>query len=269
MSKKIGILGCGWLGSPLGESLKLKGHQVKGTTTSAHKLKSLKVMGIIPYHISLSEEGAEGDIAAFLEDLEVLVINIPPGLRKSTNASFVKRIEHLLNHLERSHIKHIVFVSSTSVYGSIEGEITEKSIPSPITQSGKQLLEVEKLLSSSSHFDTTILRFGGLIGPERHPINFLAGRTNLSNGEELINLIHLDDCIMMIETIIHHNYWNYTFNGVYPYHPTKKEYYTDEASKKGLPLPEFKPSKEPVTQKAIKSHLFYVKGHQLVTSIVS
>lgn len=269
MSKHIGILGCGWLGTPLAKSLITKGNNVKGTTTSEHKLEILESMGILPYQVTLTQEKVEGDIEDFLKGLEFLILNIPPGLRKNANGSFFKRIEKLIHHLERSTVKHVLFISSTSVYGNIEGEITEETIPEPTTASGKQLLEVEKLLKSNKNFSTTSIRFGGLIGANRHPIHYLAGKTGLKNGEEFINLIHRNDCILMIETIIQNDYWNLVFNGVYPYHPTKKEYYTNEALKRQLPAPQYLSTKETSSKKTIKSHAFYVKRHQLLTTLVS
>ncbi|MDT0620786.1 NAD-dependent epimerase/dehydratase family protein [Croceitalea vernalis] len=269
MSKTIGVLGCGWLGQPLAQSLVLKGHQVKGSTTSTDKFKVLENLGISPYHIKLTEEKVEGNITSFLQELEVLIVNIPPGLRKTGNGSFIKRIEMLLRHVEDSKIDNVLFVSSTSVYGAVEGDITEETNPNPITNSGKQLAQIEKLLLANKRFDTTIIRFGGLIGPNRHPINHLAGRTGLTNGCELINLIHLDDCILMIETILNEAYWGSIFNGVYPYHPTKKDYYTREAEKRGLDAPQFIKTEQTIFKKTIKSHLFYVKSHQLLTTIVS
>jgi nucleoside-diphosphate-sugar epimerase len=57
-------------------------------------------------------------------------------------------------------------------------------------------------LQGNSRFKTTILRFGGLIGEDRNPIRFLAGRENLENPDAPINLIHQTDCIGIILRII-------------------------------------------------------------------
>lgn len=269
MSSTVGVFGCGWLGTPLAKRLIAKGYRVKGTTTSSEKLQALEDMGILPYRLKLTLNGIEGDVTDFLAHLDLVIINIPPGLRKKPTESFVKRMELLISELESSNIKNILFVGSTSVYGNVAGEITEGTIPNPVSESGKQLLQVENLLRSNSLFNTTVLRFGGLIGPKRHPINHLAGKTNLKNGEELVNLIHLDDCILMIETIIKKSYWNLIFNGVFPHHPTKEDYYTDQALKRGLPPPKFVAGDGKTQKKRIKSHLFYVKNHRLLTTITS
>jgi UDP-glucose 6-dehydrogenase len=38
---KISIVGCGWLGLPLGEKLAKSGHQVFGSTTSVEKIATI------------------------------------------------------------------------------------------------------------------------------------------------------------------------------------------------------------------------------------
>jgi nucleoside-diphosphate-sugar epimerase len=101
------------------------------------------------------------------------------------------------------------------------------------------LVEVEQLLLSNKNFETTILRFGGLIGEDRHPIKFLAGRENLENPEAPINLIHQEDCIGIIGAVLDKNCWNETFNAVAPQHPTRQEYYHKKAENLKLPFPNF------------------------------
>jgi nucleoside-diphosphate-sugar epimerase len=63
--KTISILGCGWLGIPLAETLIQKGFSIKGSTTSANKLSVLQNKGIEPFAISLEADGVEGDIQKF------------------------------------------------------------------------------------------------------------------------------------------------------------------------------------------------------------
>ena len=66
-------------------------------------------------------------------------------------------------------------MSSTSVYGDSFPivEITEETKPNPDTESGKQLVIAETLfVQSNPHFKTTVIRFGGLLGDDRHPVKF-------------------------------------------------------------------------------------------------
>ena len=133
--EKIAILGCGWLGLPLAESLLSKGYEVKGSTTSESKLDLLKNAGILSFQIQLEAHQIIGNIEEFLKETDVLVIDIPPGLRREVSTSnemtFVNKVKTLIPFIEKSGIPKVIFVSSTSVYG--DGfpivEITEETKP--------------------------------------------------------------------------------------------------------------------------------------------
>ncbi|WP_374549254.1 NAD(P)H-binding protein [Flavobacterium sp.] len=248
---QISILGCGWLGFPLAKSLLKKGFEVKGSTTTLEKISKLEANGIQPSIVTLSAvEGQknENEINTFLQNAEVLIINIPPKLRGNSNENFVQKIKNLIPFIEKSSVEKVIFVSSTSVYSddTAINLITEETIPKPDTESGKQLLETEILLQNNPNFKTTIIRFGGLISKDRHPIVFLAGRKNIENPEAAINLIHLDDCIGIIEKIIEKNFFDQTINAVAPFHPTRKDYYQQKAKELQLPLPEFEEGKKSI-----------------------
>lgn len=233
----ISILGCGWLGLPLAKALIAEGYTIKGSTTTPAKIDLLNVAGIEPFLISLSESGPEGDITDFLEGLEVLIIDVPP--KAKSGESYTAKIKNLIPHIEQSGTKKVLFVSSTSVYADDNSIVTEDTVPNPDTESGKQLVETEKLLQENTNFKTTILRFGGLIGGDRHPVYHLAGRQNIANPDAPVNLIHRNDCIGIIKAIINKEAWGEVFNGVAPYHPTRKEYYTQKAKELRLELPGF------------------------------
>jgi nucleoside-diphosphate-sugar epimerase len=247
---QISLLGCGWLGLPLAKALLQNGLSVKGSTTSQDKLAELKALNIDPFLVALDSKSITGAIENFLSGSKTLVIDIPPQLRGKNSDSatanekiFVEKIKKLIPYIEKSRIENVLFVSSTSVYGEANGTTTEQTIAKPDTESGKQLLEVETLLQSNPNFKTTILRFGGLIGEDRNPIKFLAGKVNLENPAAPINFIHQKDCIGIILKIISTNSWNEIYNGVSPFHPTRETYYTQKATELVLPLPQFDHSK--------------------------
>lgn len=242
-------MGCGWLGLPLAKHLIKHGYKVKGSSTSKNKLPVLKAESIDAFYVELKEEGVFGDIENFLNGSEILIINIPPGLRSHPHTDYVKQISHLIKHIEAStSILKVIFISSISVYSddlSIPN-ITSDTVPNPESESGKQLLEVEQLLQQNQKFDTTILRFGGLFGADRHPAKSLSGKANLKNPDAPVNLIHLDDCIGIIHQIIVTDCWNEVFNACTKPHPSKKDYYTGICNKMNLPVPNYdlsKPSK--------------------------
>ena len=248
--KQIAILGCGWLGMLLAKSLLEKGFSVKGSTTSLEKISALESNRIQPFQIELSETEIKGEIDSFLKNSEILIIDIPPKLRSISSENFVKKIQNLIPFIEKSKIEKVIFISSTSVYSDASSpevsgalRVTESTKPNPETESGKQLLAAEILLQSNENFKTTVVRFGGLIGDDRHPIHFLAGRKNIENPEAPINLIHQEDCILIIEAILKKECWNETFNAVAPFHPSRTAYYTQKALEQNLPLPEFDQTK--------------------------
>ena len=261
---KISILGCGWLGLPLAKALIENGFLVNGSTTSTDKLALLENAGITPFLIEIGEMGINGNADQFLEESRILIINIPPKLRGNSTENFVSKIETFLPFIEKSGIKKVLFVSSTSVFSDEDKVVTEETLPNPNTESGKQLLQCEKLLQDNSHFETTILRFGGLIGEDRNPIHFLAGRSNIENPDAPINLIHQEDCIGIILKIIDRNCWGETFNAVAPFHPNREEYYSQKAKENNLELPIFDHSKPSVGKTILSDKLEYVLKYQFI-----
>lgn len=232
---KISILGCGWLGLPLAKKLLADGSRVKGSTTSTEKMDMLRAAGIDPFLIELSADGISGEIDRFL-DSEILILDIPP---KLSQGRFTDKIKNLLPYLQRSTVTRVLFISSISVYAENAGDVDENSRANPETENGKQLLEAEALLRNDNHFQTTVLRFGGLIGNDRHPVKYLAGRENVAHPQAPVNLIDAEDGIGIISQIIAFEKWNETYNAVAPYHPTRKTYYTQKALEHDLPAPQF------------------------------
>lgn len=269
MSKTVGVLGCGWLGLPLAVALLDKGFQVKGTTTSESKLPQLEKVGIEACQINLKSSQILGPVETFLNGLDILIINVPPGLRNNTESTYIGKMIQLHRMVVAGNVNKIIFVSSTSVYGKAEGELTEDSPVNPSTESGKQLVQSEKLFMDDPSLNTTVVRFGGLIGPGRHPVYRLAGKKGLSNGDDAVNLIHLNDCIHLICTIVDNDWYNQVFNGVNPEHPSKAEYYSAEAIKLDLPPPVYQGVTGELKGKIVISRNFLIKNDHFYTSIHS
>ena len=241
LKQKICVLGCGWLGFPLAKSLVKKEYLVKGSTTSVEKIKALNSNGIEGFLVQLSSEGITGDIEKCLSKCDTLVLNIPPGLRKNPEANYVKQMLLILPYVEVSSVKNVLFVSSTSIYDDHElfPVISETSQTSTTSNVAQQLVAVEELFTTNINFKTTVLRFSGLYGEDRHPAKFLSGRSNLKNPDAPINLIHQSDCIAIIEKIIEQNAWNDFFNASSITHPTKQTYYNSICEAQNLPFPTF------------------------------
>src|SRR5690606_41999862 len=86
---------------------------------------------------------------------------------------------------------------------------------------------------------STIVRFGGLFGPNREPGRFLKGRKTIPNGLAPVNMIHLVDCVGICKAIIQKNAFGRVYNACAPRHPTRKEFYSKATRELGLEEPEF------------------------------
>lgn len=237
----ISIIGCGWLGFPLAERLIQSGFSVKGSTTSEDKISLLAKAGIDPFLINLSDSLEGENLNAFFQS-DILVINVPPGRRRTDVATaHPLEIKRLLDATQNGSIQKIIFCSSTGVYANNEKIATEDDAPQPSRSSGRALVEIEKYIQSLTYFKSTILRFAGLIGGERKAGRFLAGKTNLPNGNAPVNLVHRDDCIEAILQIILQNKWHEIYNVCADEHPTRKDFYTEQAKTLGLRPPSFLP----------------------------
>ncbi|WP_089319416.1 SDR family oxidoreductase [Pontibacter ummariensis] len=241
----ISIMGCGWLGLPLAERLIATSYEVKGSTTNAKKVQLLQQKGISPFRINLQEETTAGEVlAAFLQS-EVLVLNVPPQLRKGGGTEYLRQMRLLQTALLDSPVRKVLFVSSTSVYHDLNRWVTENDAGlTEATSPSHVLLQAEDLFRKQSQWQTTVVRFAGLVGGDRHPGRFLAGKTQVAGGEVPVNLIHLEDCLAVLEKIIVTGKWNEVYNACADAHPTRQEFYVQAAGQLKLTPPEFSPGEE-------------------------
>lgn len=240
---KISILGCGWLGLPLGEFLVKNGHTVKGSTTSESKIALLSAVNIEPFllkftpkiesasPLSVSSQTTK-NITQFL-DSEILIICIPPRAGKLGEDYHVQQIQSLIEYLPSSSIKSIIYTSSTSVYPDLNREISEED---SVIES-HALIKVENLLKNLPQ-NVTILRCGGLMGGERIPAKYFQGKT-INTGKIPVNYVHQDDVIQIISMILAKGFWNETFNVVSPEHPIREEIYLKNCEDLGFTKPIF------------------------------
>lgn len=147
---------------------------------------------------------------------DILFLNTPP-LTNLTPEAFVHKIP--------KDSKKIIFISSTSVYGLALGHVSESTAPEPVTQNGIWLYQVEQLLLDQFKGRVSIIRPGGLIGGERHPIFSLSRKPEIVVEDAPINMIHRDDLIEIIFSISKMETPPELVNAVTPYHPMKSDYY--------------------------------------------
>ncbi|MGL5343181.1 MAG: SDR family oxidoreductase [Plesiomonas sp.] len=242
-NKKISIIGLGWLGMPLAMHLQSAGYAVVGSKTTADGVAAAQLSGIESYLLNLNPqiECDDTDLDTLL-NVDTMVVNIPPG-RKNYRAQFyLEAIQNWVDSALANQVKHLIFISSTSVYGKASGEVDESSGCYPETGSARELYELELWLHGLPNIRIDVLRCAGLVGPDRHPGRFLAGKQNLPEGAQGVNLVHLDDCITAILRLIECRLpEGQTYNLCAPEHPVRSAFYPQIAKNLGLDAPTFLP----------------------------
>lgn len=235
----IAVCGCGWLGFPLARELVGKGLTVIGTRRHSSDFKPLLDAGIVPIPFALGD-ALDAAILAPLFQAKVLVLNIPFGRRSAGPEDFVSNIRQLLVHAGDAGVTNLIVVSTTSVYGEAQGEVTESQPPTPVTPSAIANLAIEELGLELFGENACVIRLSGLVGRDRHPVKFLAGKTGLGNGDAPVNLVHQDDAVQAIIRIIElGQYGGQRFHLSSEHHPSRKDYYQWAAQQSGLTAPQF------------------------------
>ncbi len=268
-SSAISILGCGWLGLPLGRTLAAQGYSIHGSTTTPEKQDALREAGITPYVLSLSPTLAGEDVDALFET-DVLFLNVPPPRGRDGLVDYhLRQIESVCDAARAGSIGWVLFASSTGVYPRTEGPADESATPEVasardvLRPSGAALLEAERMLQAETAFDTTIVRFAGLYGGDRDPGRFMMGRDVVSGGDAPVNLIHRDDCIGIVTAILEQNVRGETFNAAADTHPTRRALYTAAAQRLEYDPPAFEPggTNKTVANEKVKRVLGYTFHH--------
>ena len=203
--QNITVIGLGKLGLPLAQKLSLE-YQVKAGARSIKPGRESIVYelgGIYPKELISP----------------ITILTIPPSGFSSFNLPLIP-------------CERLIYTSSTSVYGDDLGLVTEETTPLVC-----DLLKIENWIKS--HPEWIILRLAGLVGPERHPGKFLAGKTNLARPNAPVNLIHHDDVITAVQEVLKQNRKNEIFNIVSDEHRSRKEFYETYSKLHKLPLPQF------------------------------
>ena len=255
MQKKIVITGYGWMAGYLGNALlssdsPIKAHVV-GTTRSDDKLKKMSEQSITGVKFALGDDTSQ--LCQHMHDA-TFIINIPPGRRNTQLDGFTQQVIALINDAIAANVAHIIFVSTTSVYGDSTNEtLTETSSTNPETASAKAHVAIESHLASlSSKVNYTVLRLAGLVGPDRHPARSLSGR-ELPAGNKRINLVHIDDVVSGLLAVIKTPPRNCTLHLCSMLHPKRGEYYVRAASALNLPLPIFSDTESEAKGKVVNA----------------
>lgn len=238
--KKVSIIGLGWLGMPLAISLIGKGYQVVGSKTSQDGLEAARMSGVDAYPLVMKPQPeCDADDWELLLQCDVLIITLPASRLPEKGDIYRQSVQNLVNSALSEQVPRIIFISSTSVYGDVEGEMTEDSPRHAVRASGKILIEIENWLNDLPNIRVDILRLAGLIGPDRHPGRFMAGKQALPEGHCGVNLVHQEDVISAITLLLAQPQGGHIYNLCAHMHPRKQDFYPAMAKSLGVESPTF------------------------------
>lgn len=145
--KKVAIVGLGWLGMPLALSLMARGWQVTGSKTTQDGVEAARMCGIDSYPLRLEPQlVCDTEDLDALMNVDALVITLPARRTGAGEGFYLQAVQEIVDTALAHHIPRIVFTSSTSVYGNVNGTVKENSPRLPQTASGQVLKELEDWL---------------------------------------------------------------------------------------------------------------------------
>lgn len=246
----VSILGCGWLGFPLAEHLLDNGYTVKGSTTSAEKLPIFWKRGLKPYELRFNPQPEGDDLADFLAT-DALIIDIPPKAGQQGDNFHPQQIQAVADALRQTgaSIPYTIYVSSTSIYPDLNREVVEGDVVTPDQSISPAFVEAEQTVLALEQ--ATVLRFGGLLGYNRIPGRYVAGKQGLTTGSIPVNYIHRDDAVHIIAAFLTNPQPGQTFNVVAPEHPTREAVYRKNCADFGYETPTFTEPSEPAPFKIV------------------
>ena len=187
---RILIAGCGYVGEATADLFHSAGWTVEGWV---HSKQSAARLSVKPYSIRVIDVSQRGEVAkrAGAFDAAIHCASSRGGDAEAYREIYQNGARHLLETFPQA---KILFTSSTSVYAQRDGSrVTEESETKPLRETGRILLEVERLILEKGGI---IGRLAGIYGPQRSALlsQFLNGTATIDlNNDRFVNQVHRDD----------------------------------------------------------------------------
>jgi nucleoside-diphosphate-sugar epimerase len=205
---RVLIVGCGYVGLPLGAELARQGHEVFGLRRNALNDADLRSAGITPLVADITRPADFRKLPAPF-DWIVNTVSSTRGSVDEYREVYLRGTRNLIEWLAPMLPQKFVYTSSTSVYGQTDGSSVKEDSPTePASPTSQILVETEKLLIEAARavrFPAVILRVAGIYGPERGHLflQYLRNEAKIAGkGERIINMIHRDDLVGAIITTL-------------------------------------------------------------------
>ena len=200
MSEQVLLAGCGDLGLRVARLLRQRGDVVYALRRNPPP----RADGIAWLRADLTRPETLRELPPGITQLVYLPT---PDRREPAayRATFVDGLRHLLAALDGTHLRRVLFVSSSAVYGEHHGDWVDEDTPAaPAGFNGSALLEAEQSLAAWPT-RAIVLRLAGLYGPGRLQLldRLRAGMARAARDTpHWANRIHVDDAARAIAHLL-------------------------------------------------------------------
>ena len=197
------IVGCGYLGrrvlSLWQAAAQETGEKIYVTTRSPERAEQLSRAGVTPLVLDVTQDLSLTPPADI--DTVLFAVGFDAKAGRPIHEVYVEGLSRVIDWLPNS-VRRFIYLSSTGVYGSFQGEwIDEDSPCEPVRDGGKACLAAERLLAASKFGRQSVaLRLAGIYGPDRIPRgqDLLAGKPLEADPSGYLNLIHVQDAARIV-----------------------------------------------------------------------
>ncbi len=239
------IVGCGYVGLPLGVELVKQGHEVFGLRRSAGQIQSMIDGGLKPLTADITKPDELANLPAPF-DWVVNTVSSNKGGVSEYQEVYLSGTRNLVEWLAPMPPKKFVYTSSTGVYGQSDASLVKETSPTdPVSPTSKVLVETEKVLLEAfrtKQFPAVILRVAGIYGPDRTHFlgEFIKDRARMpAKGERIMNMIHRDDLVSVIISALKNGRAGEVYNVVDDEPVAQIQFYRWLAEALGKELPPF------------------------------
>ncbi|MGR5131903.1 NAD(P)H-binding protein [Vibrio alfacsensis] len=196
------ILGAGWLGTPLAQTLVEQGHQVTVTRRSQTKLDEFPISCASTALLDLNESDSAQQLSELVAQYEIerIVGAFPPGFRKGNGDEYALQWKRLVEAAKESGVGKLLMVSSTTVYPNLAADMKEEDATLALAKNNTHFSENARIMLQAEQFvidsgiDYVIVRCSGLIGSDRHPSRFALRLKQVSRNAPA-NMLHQNDAV--------------------------------------------------------------------------
>jgi nucleoside-diphosphate-sugar epimerase len=240
---RVLIIGCGYVGLPLGAELARLGHDVHGICRTANREAAIIQAGVRPVIADITERGSLEQIDLPF-DWVVNTLSSSKGGVEDYRAVYLAGTRRIIQWLSAQPPKKYVYTSSTSVYAQMDGSsVGESSETTPNSETSRILVETERLLTDAAKtndFPAVILRVAGIYGPERGHLfqQYLRGEARIEgDGSRLINMVHRDDVVRAIVAALERGQAGDVYNVADDEPVTQHQFFAWLSGQLHLPMP--------------------------------